>query len=196
MIRPLLRTSLLVFLVLVVGASLRAEPPTEKASQAAAKQSVTVEVTVIEVNRTKLRAAGFDWDLVKNGGPSDALDPKLLKSATGEQFEGFLQALQQYNLSKVLCQPKLMTLSGRPASLAIDDHLKLDVVPVVLESGRIRVEYRLELAQRKLKSDGAVEVDSGRAAIAGQVKSEHKDAAGKLQELETLVIVRADTALR
>jgi Flp pilus assembly secretin CpaC len=183
MIRPYLSISLAAILFVATDA-LRAEPP-------AAKQFVTVEVTVIEVNRTKLRAAGFDWDIVKSGGPSDALDAKLLKSASARDLTAFLQALKQYNLAKVLSEPRLMTLSGRPASLAIGDHLKLDVVPIVLESGRIRVEHRLELGEPKLKSDGAVEVDSGQAVIASQVKSEHKDAAGKVQELETLVIVRA-----
>ena len=200
MIRPLLSISLAAILFIATN-DLRAEPPAAT-PQVAEKQLVTVEVTVIEVNRSKLRAAGFDWDLVSGGGRSDALGRKFL-NATGDDLEAFLKALQQYNLAKVLSQPKLMTVSGRPASLAIDDHLKLDVVPVVLESGRIRVEHRLELAQRKLKSDGAVEVESGHAAIAGQIKSEHKevvkgitthkDANGKLQELETLVIVRAET---
>jgi Flp pilus assembly secretin CpaC len=171
-------------MTLAVAASLRAEPP--------AAQSITVEVTVIEVNRTKLRALGFDWDLVKNGGRSDVAD----LVTTQKQLDGFMQALQQYNMANVLCRPKLMTLSGRPASLAIGDHLRLDVVPIVLESGRIRVEHRLELAEPKLKSDGAVEVAAGQAIVAGQVRHEAKDPLGNSRETETLVFVRADTLVR
>jgi Flp pilus assembly secretin CpaC len=198
MIRQLSSVPLAAIFLAVACSSLRAEPPAEEAKPAAAKQSVTVEITVLEVNRTKLRAIGFDWDLAVTGGEpaTEIAGPKNGKFGTGKQLDTFLQAIQRYDLARVISKPTLMTLSGRPASLAIGDYVKLDVVPIVLESGRIRVEHRLELAHSgvKLKSDGAVEVESGQAAVGSQVRSEKRDAAGKVHETETLVLVRAVTA--
>ena len=184
-------------LLLAACGVLRAEPPAEKTPRPAAKQSVTVEVTVIEVNRTKLRALGFDWDLLARGAnpPPDVPDVNNFKFASVKQLEGFLQALRQYDLAKVISEPTLVTLSGRAASLAVG-HTKLDVVPIVLESGRISVEHRLELdhAGGVLKSQSAIEVDPGQPVIAGHLRSQQKDAAGKVTETTLLVLVRADTA--
>src|SRR5262245_2174788 len=186
----LLAAGVLFAIPLLAASRLRAEPPA--APRAAEKHFVTVELTVVEVSLTKLQALGFDWEIVGKKSP-DLPDPAQFKCRDGKQVEGFLNLLKQYNLGQVVCNPKLMTLSGRPASLAIDDHLRLDVVPIVLGSGRIRVEHRLELPARKLKTDSAVEVESGQAVIASQVRSEKKDAAGKVSETATLVVVRADT---
>src|SRR5262245_16931925 len=111
-------------LVLLAGANLLAEPPaapapaTSPAAPAPAVgeiQSVTIELKVIEVNLAKLRALGFSWDLIaKDGKPASGLPYAMNgKFATSQQFEGFLQALRQYDLAKVLCEPMLITLSGR-----------------------------------------------------------------------------------
>src|SRR5262245_64879983 len=104
MTRRLLSQGLAALLVLVAGANLLAEPPaapalaTSPAAPAPAVgeiQSVTIELTVIEVNRTKLRNLGFDWELIaKDGKPALGLPYAMNdKFATSKQFEGFLQAL-------------------------------------------------------------------------------------------------------
>ena len=178
------------------GGPVLAEPPAADAPQSAERQFVTVELSVVDVSLTKLRALGFDWEAVSKTLQPGFPDPKQLKFGAGKQLEGFLQLLKQYNIGEVVSNPKLMTLNGRPASVDISPHLKLDVVPIVLGSGRIRVEHRLELPQRKLKTDSAVEVDPGQPVIAGHVRSEKKDAAGKLHETATLIIVRADTSTK
>ena len=170
----------------------RAEPPAADVASVAEKQFVTVELTVVEVDLTKMRAIGFDWLDVSDKDPITKLFSDAKKS------HDFLRALERHGLANLLHRPMLMTLSGRPASIAIGEYFRLDVVPIVLGSGRIRVEHRLELAhsERKLKSDSAVEVDPGQAVIAGHVRSEKKDAAGKLHETATLIIVRADTSTK
>jgi len=167
---------------------LRAGEPAAAAPGAKAAK-VTVELFVVEVSLTKLRSAGFVWEDLK-GRRGLLLETDF---SDGEKLKAFLQALRQYDIATILSEPTITTLDGRPASFAIDDKLKLDVVPIVLGNGRIRIEHRLELPERKLKSESAVEVEPGQAVIASQVRSETKDAAGKVREVATMVIVRADT---
>ena len=192
-------------LFLIAGA-VRAEPPappvpaTVSAAPAPAigkQASVTVELTVVEFNLTKIRALGFNWDLVPGGKPTaEAPDVMISKFATSKQFDGFLKALRQHDIATVLSEPQIMTLSGRPAQVRIgEEALQLDVNPIILESGRIQVEHRLQLAHsgRELKSESSVEVESGQAVIANKMRREQKDAKGKVNEIETLVILRATT---
>jgi hypothetical protein len=164
-----------------LAAPLRADEPAAPAATKAPK--VTVELLVVEVSVTKLRALGFDWEVAEGTSSSGVGDSK--------QFKGFLKALTQYDLAKVLCEPTLITLSGRPASLALGDKLKLDVVPIVLESGRIRTEYRLDADG--LKTESTLESEPGQSVIAGKIRSQSKDTGGKVRETATLVVVRADT---
>jgi len=174
--------SLLVALLVTFNA-VRADEPSKPAPK-----KVFVEVLVVEVALDRLRAIGFDWSTIADSGTNKPVAP--------DNLVGFLKALRQYKLTTVLAEPSIMTLDGRPATLAIGDQLKqlkLEIVPIVKGDNRIRVEYRLELTETGFKSDSAVEVEPGQAVIASQVRSETKDAAGKVREVATMVIVRADT---
>jgi pilus assembly protein CpaC len=95
-----------------------------------------LKVKVMEVQRTKLRDAGFDFDLSGTSGflsssaagiitaidrtegtftaPQNTINFDIIDGNT--QFLGVLQALQQANLVKTLADPTLVTVSGRPAS--------------------------------------------------------------------------------
>ncbi|RIK78182.1 MAG: hypothetical protein DCC67_11830 [Planctomycetota bacterium] len=99
-------------------------------------QQVLLKVKVMEVNRTKARAAGFDFDLSGTSGfltssaagiltnidrtentftaPRSTINFDIIDGNT--QFLGVLEALQQRNLIKTLANPTLVTVSGRPAS--------------------------------------------------------------------------------
>ena len=99
-------------------------------------QQVVLKVKVMEVQRTKLRNMGFDWDLSSTSGfltssaagvltaidrtentftaPKSTLNFDIIDGNT--QFLGVLEALQQHNLVKTLADPTLVTVSGRPAS--------------------------------------------------------------------------------
>jgi pilus assembly protein CpaC len=141
---------------------------------------VLLHVKVMEVSRTKLRSLGFDWAAIFNNGSfitqnvSQILQaPGTLLGTTGAtvrfgivgdnmQFFGFLEALRQYDLAKLMAEPTLTTLSGRPASFNVGGEVpiplqqalgvttvqyrefgtRIDFVPVVLGNGLVRLEVR------------------------------------------------------
>ena len=147
-----------------------------------------LHVQVMEVSRTKLRALGFDWAYF-NG------DDYIIQSVSGliaqaavtggtaagtggdtiefgivngdNAFFGFLEALRDNSLAKVLAEPTLVTVSGRAASfnsggefpilvpqslgtIAIeykDFGTRVDFVPIVLGNGNIRLEVRPQVSE-------------------------------------------------
>ena len=146
-------------------------------------QQVLLHVQVMEVSRTKLRAFGFDWAEYGSGGfivqdVSQLIGEFANATASvtgtgaatvnfglfdgGETFFGLIEALREYNLVKVLAEPTLVTVSGRPASfqsggefpILVPQSLgtvsieyktfgtRVDFVPIVLGNGRIRLETR------------------------------------------------------
>jgi pilus assembly protein CpaC len=150
-------------------------------------QQVQLHVKVMEVSRTKLRAVGFDW---ANLGSSDfviqsvagtlgAFTPGGVAEGPGgatvtfgligpdNSFFGFLEALRDNNLAKILAEPTLVTVSGRPASfnaggefpILVPQSLgtisieykqfgtRVDFVPIVLGNGNIRLEVRPQVSE-------------------------------------------------
>lgn len=151
-------------------------------------QQVLLHVKVMEVSRTKLRTLGFDF-AATNG--SDFLVSSIsgLISATAasagvatgtggdtvrfgfvngnNRFFGFLEALRQNDLMKILAEPTLVAISGRAASfksggefpILVPQSLgtvsieyktfgtQVDFVPLVLGDGRIRLEVRPRVSE-------------------------------------------------
>src|SRR5262245_55734661 len=178
-----------VVVALLAHAHLRAEPPAATAPQAVKKQPVSIEVTCVEIDLTKLRDVGFDWDAVTKKSVKDLPEAKKLELAVANNCDGLVRTLERHDLARFLCRPNVTSLSGRPASFAIGDATRLDIVPEILESGRIRIDHRLELPQRKFKLDSAVEVDPGQAVISSQVRGEFKDLDGATRETITIVVI-------
>ena len=167
-------------------------------------QQVLLSVKVMEVSRTKLRTMGFDWANISGNdyftqGVSGLLNvtsvTELFDSATtagvatgsagasmtfglvdnNNAFFGFLEALRQNNLAKLLAEPKLVTVSGRPASFNVGGEIpirvpqslgtvsiefhqfgtRVDFVPIVLGNGHIRLEVRPSVSE----VDPALSVD-------------------------------------
>ncbi|MBN1589894.1 MAG: pilus assembly protein N-terminal domain-containing protein [Pirellulales bacterium] len=153
---------------------------------------VVLHVRIMEVSRTKLRTLGFDWAQISglNGVVSTASG--LISSATaagvamsgketlafqviepGGSFFGVLEALREDKLLKILAEPNLVTISGRPAYFQVGGSVptlvpqslgtvsveykkygtQVDFVPIVLGNGRIRLEVRPKVS----------EIDSGRS---------------------------------
>lgn len=144
---------------------------------------ILLHVKVMEVSRTKLRAVGFDWDLISSGGfvtqsvsqlvpgvfpiNADAFSTVRFGISSGDQFRGFIQALRQYDLAKLLSEPTLTTLDGRPASFNVGGQVpipiqqalgvttiqwrqfgtRIDFVPIVLGNGTLRLEVRPDISQ-------------------------------------------------
>ena len=156
-------------------------------------QQVLLHVKVLEVSRTKMRQMGFDWatftgnDFVSSRGAGILAPPDVDVGAgvTGsltattdtirfglvggsDAFFGFLDALRSYNLAKLLSEPTLTTVSGRPASFNVGGEFpilvpgglgtvsieyktfgtRVDFVPIVLGNGNIRLEVRPAVTER------------------------------------------------
>ena len=148
-------------------------------------QTVLLHVEVMEVSRTKLRAMGVDWANVNDNanfvvssvsGLIDAATASTGSTLAGagtdsvrfgvidgsNSFMAFIKALRQYNLVKVLAEPTLVTMSGRPASFLVGGEFpilvpsglgtstiefrefgtRIDFVPIVLGNGNLRLEVR------------------------------------------------------
>ena len=155
---------------------------------------VLLHVKVMEVSRTKLRSLGFDWSQISgqnvirssvsglltgvapgNAGSGTAASAFTSGGETfffsvldgNDAFFGVLEALRQDNLMKVLAEPTLVTVSGRPAFFQVGGEFpiivpqslgtvsieykkygtQVDFVPIVLGNGRIRLEVRPRVSE-------------------------------------------------
>jgi pilus assembly protein CpaC len=192
-------------------------------------QQVLLHVKVMEVSRTKLRNLGFDFSHISGnnfvvsgvsglisavasgtaattaaglpatsaGGPSFLFN--ILDGSSA--FFGVLEALRQDNLMKILAEPTLVTVSGRPARFhsggefpvlvpqslgTVSIEYKpfgtdLDFVPIVLGNGRIRLEVRPRVS----------EVDYSHAVTEGSITAP----ATRSREVETGVEMQAGQTL-
>lgn len=172
---------------------------------------IALECKVVEVSRTKLRDIGIDWSLATSGFAIQNSASALLDDGTGtgnfffriidgtDQFPLFLNLLRQNNLAKILTQPTIVTIPGRPASLLngglipipINTGLgvqsveykefgtKLDVLPIMEGDGQIRVEVRAEVTD--VAFDLAVGGTPG-------FRSRNVDTAVQLREGQTLAL--------
>jgi pilus assembly protein CpaC len=186
-------------------------------------QQVLLHVNVMEVSRTKLRAVGFDWanfgrtDYVVQSvaGTLGSFSPSGTAQGSGgatitfgligpdNSFFGFLEALRDNNLAKVLAEPTLVTVSGRPASfnaggefpILVPQSLgtisveykqfgtRVDFVPIVLGNGNIRLEVRPQVSEL----DNANGVTLNGTRIPG-LRTRWVDTAVEMQAGQTLAL--------
>ncbi len=150
-------------------------------------QQVMLHVKVMEVSRTKLRDLGFDFaDVMSDGSFVTSGVSGLLQSFTAttittaadetfsfgivdgnNSFFGVLSALQRNNVAKLIAEPTLVTVSGRPAYFQSGGEIpvlipqglgnvsvefrpfgtQVDFVPIVLGDGRVRLEVRPRISE-------------------------------------------------
>lgn len=152
-------------------------------------QQVMLQIKVMEVSRTKLRTLGIDWVNISGSGDfvasgitgllqGAALNAGTVSTTGGETFSlgvvdpgnaffMFLEALRQNNLAKVMAEPNLVTVSGRPAFFNVGGEFpilvpqslgtvsveyrrfgtQVDFVPIVLGNGGIRLEVRPRVSE-------------------------------------------------
>lgn len=187
-------------------------------------QQVLLHVKVMEVSRTKLRALGFDWanfgrtdyfiqsvsgligEVSRAGGTANGTGGVTFEfGLIGDDnaFFGFLEALQDNNLAKVLAEPKLVTVSGRPASfnsggefpILVPQSLgtigveykqfgtRVDFVPIVLGNGAIRLEVRPQVSE--LDNANGVSINGNR--IPG-LRTRWADTAVEMRAGQTLAL--------
>jgi pilus assembly protein CpaC len=143
---------------------------------------IMLKVKVMEVSRTKIRQLGVDFAAFSNGDFLIQSVSGLIRDvAAGSQvitsqgetlafgfvngndaFFGFIDALVQHDVAKILAEPVLTTVSGRPASFLHGGEIpvpipqslgtisieykpfgtQVDFLPVVLGNGNIRLEVR------------------------------------------------------
>ena len=150
-------------------------------------QQVLLDVKIMEVSRTKLRRLGVDWSYVNGddfivSSVSQLIDSVAASTGTAasntgtvqfgivsgnSSFFGVIDALRQNQLVKILAEPKLVAVSGRPAYFRSGGELpilvpqslgtvsveykqygtQVDFVPIVLGENRIRLEVRPRVSE-------------------------------------------------
>src|SRR4051794_40913904 len=156
-------------------------------------QQVLLKVKVMEISRTKLRQLDTDFAVFGSGGSFFASAPTGLlqtfdssaQHVTGasprggpaaaqfgivrnnNSFFGFLDWLQQNHLAKVLAEPNIVAVSGRPAQFQVGGETPIpvpqslgtttiefkqfgtivDFLPIVLGNGNIRLEVRPQISE-------------------------------------------------
>ena len=185
-------------------------------------QQVLLHVKVMEVSRTKLRRLGFDFakitgnNLVVSGisglisgasgaGVATSGDETFAFNVftSGSSFFGILEALRQDNLMKILAEPTLVTVSGRPAYFQVGGEFpilvpqslgtvsiefkkfgtQVDFVPIVLGNGRIRLEVRPRVSE----IDNSRSVTIGSTTVPG-LRTREVDTGVEMQAGQTLAI--------
>jgi pilus assembly protein CpaC len=191
-------------------------------------QQVLLRVKVMEVSRTKLRNLGFDFAKITNGNVVASGISGLIQTTAGiaatpgyttntdqavkaylfhnnSAFFCVLQALRTDGLAKILTEPNLTAVSGRPAYILEGGEFgytvsnisgttvqfkeygtRVDMVPIVLGNGRIHLEVRARVSERD-DADGVQgipaikerETETGVELRAGQTLA----IAGLLQQL-------------
>jgi len=150
-------------------------------------QQVLLHVKIMEVSRTKLRRLGFDFAHINgNDMIASSVSGLLAGAVAGYQgnvidgstfnfqvvdgsssFFGILDALREDKLLKILAEPNLVAISGRPARFLVggkvpylvpqslgtvaieyeDYGTQLDFVAIVLGNGKIRLEVRPNVSE-------------------------------------------------
>ncbi len=165
---------------------------------------IQLHVKIMEVQRSKVKQLGFNFaasgqqyavtstvgGLVPVSGltapfggppiPSLGTSPNspLQFAITGnsDRFQGFIDALTNEALAKVLAEPTLVTTSGRPASLLSGGEfpilvpggvgtvsiqfrefgVRMEAIPTVLGNGRLRLDIAPEVSERDFSSSVTV----------------------------------------
>jgi pilus assembly protein CpaC len=185
-------------------------------------QQVLLHVKIMEVSRTKLRRLGVDWAYLNTNIPVQSVSGLLAATgvtstlatsghetfkfgllANGSPFFAVIEALRQNNLAKVLAEPNLVTVSGRPAffnsggefPILVPQSLgtvsieykkfgtQVDFLPVVLRDNFIRLEVRPRVSE----IDPARSVTVGGLTVPG-LRTREVDTGVELRAGQTLAI--------
>lgn len=204
-------------------------PEVQSNIQVLGVQQIQLKCKVAEVSRTKLRNLGVDFASVGNfasfgnmmfstaGGVVSAsqffdkglaapmVDTMRFGVINGQNtIYGFIDALQQENLAKILAEPVMVTYSGRPAQFVAGGEIPypaatsingvsvawkktgvtVDMVPIVLGNGNIRLEVRPLV--RELDRTRTVEISPG--VFAPAFTERYVDTGVEMQPGQTLAL--------
>lgn len=204
---------------LIVQIAEKYYPEVIDAMQVSGVQQVLLHVKVMEVSRTKLRNLGFDFSNITSDSLVASGISGLITATTGapnplgtlafnvvgddNAFFGVLDALRQDNLMKVLAEPALITVSGRPARfqsggefpILVPQSLgtvsieyksfgtQLDFVPIVLGNGRIHLDVRPRVSE----IDTSQSVSVGSVTVPG-LRTREAETGVEMQAGQTLAL--------
>jgi pilus assembly protein CpaC len=133
----------------------------------------------------------------------------------GNSFFGVLDLLTQKSVAKVVAEPKLVTVSGRPAQFMVGGSFpiivasafyqsvqwrnygtQVDFVPIVLGNGAIRLEVRPQVSELDPSQGTTVNGTTVPAIIMRQVDTAAELRAGQTLALAGLVQMRTEGATR
>lgn len=186
-------------------------------------QQVALHTKVMEVSRTKLRSLGFDFawrsggDFIIDSAAGLISNASTATNVVGtgadtirfgivgdnSRFDGFIDALRRNEIVKILAEPTLVTISGRPASFQEGGEFpiivaqgigansvefkqfgtRIDFVPIVLGNGNIRLECRPQVSE----IDNSRGVDLGGFVVPG-LRTRWVDTAAEMQSGQTLAL--------
>jgi pilus assembly protein CpaC len=185
--------------------------------------TVMLHTQIMEVSRTKLRELGVDWasswnddflvssvsGLIVPGGTDTGIVSAAQETVRfgvitdNNSFFAFIRALKQNNMAKVLADPTVVAIDGRPASFNSGGEFPI-LVPTGM--GQVGVEFR-EYGTRldfvaKVRGDGRIwlevrptisEIDPGRSVSLGGtsipgLRSRFVETAVELKAGETLAL--------
>jgi Flp pilus assembly secretin CpaC len=126
--------------------------------------TVILNVKIMELQTTKMRELGLDFQTADGRDIAQFNGETLIE--VGE-YNGLIEALREHNLVKVLAEPTIATVSGRPASFQSGGEFpivvpespgnqsieyrqfgtRVDCLAKVLDDGRIRVELHPEVTE-------------------------------------------------
>jgi Flp pilus assembly secretin CpaC len=127
------------------------------------EQQVSIWCQLVEVDLTKLENAAVEWS--KLGPISGAPSPFLsLSPEGGPQLPEFVDALRKKNIAKLIADPTIVTMSGRPASFRQGGEIaapaekeggvkfkqlgtQMDFVAIAQGAKRIRLELRVKSSE-------------------------------------------------
>jgi len=161
---------------------------------APALQALTIKLKVVAVNSDKLKQLGYKWS--PGAPPGDkqfSAEPFVLlskgKPIPTDQLEGVLESLHQKGLVRIIADPTLVTLDGRPASLHLGT-AQVDMVPHLLPSGRVKFECRLKTAESAERTVDT-ELELGKTGLLRNTPIDPR-VAPRPPETETLILARVD----
>lgn len=141
---------------------------------------VQLQVKVMEIQRSKLRQLGFNFQFVGGDGSGFSITPAMIANPTiqfavtdnGDTFTSFIEAVETNALARVLADTAVVTNSGRPANIIAGGQfpipvpqqlgtvtveyrefgVRLEALPIVLGNGRLRLQVAPEVSERDLSS--------------------------------------------
>lgn len=134
-----------------------------------AEDMIQIDVQVLEIDKSKLAQVGLDWTRLLEGTPgaaAPASPAEVVESPSGSvtklgtltrgQLDAFLKLLETNNYGRLLAKPKLLALSGTPASFLVGGEL-----PIVSQDtqGHTTVnwkEYGVRLSIRPERKEQAI----------------------------------------